>query len=226
VLDECNAYEKINDAAKILNPCFDIYNIGRVCPTPADVLTADSPWKEPYFNRTAVKQALHVPLTAHWKMCTDIPVIANFSDKSPPAALTSGPLQRVIEKTNNVVVAHGTLDMILMLNGTLATLQNLTWNGRQGFTTGLTNPFYVPSVPMATIPSGSGKLGHWVSERGLTLSTVELSGHEVPEYQPAAAFRHLQLLLGLIPNLSEEPIFTTHQSPSWSRNELIGADCD
>jgi carboxypeptidase D len=40
---------------------------------------------------------------------------------------------KVIEATNNVIVGHGDLDMVLIANGTLITLNNLTWNGQQGF---------------------------------------------------------------------------------------------
>jgi len=225
VLEGCDLYDDIYRAVVSLNPCFDIYNIGQVCPTPGDVLTSDSPLDQPYFNRTDVKEAIHAPLAADWKLCTDMPVIANFSDKLLPSALTDGPSQRVIEATNNVTVAHGTLDMILLLNGTLLKLQNLTWNGAQGFTEPPTNPFYVPPDETASLPAGAGELGRWTREHGLTICTVELSGHEIPAYQPAAAFRQLELLLGCIKNLSEVSAFTTQRPPSWSAKELLTADC-
>jgi carboxypeptidase D len=225
ILQECDIYEDIYRASVTLNPCFDIYNVDQVCPTPEDVLTANSPWNQGYFNRSDVKRVIHAPLESTWQLCTDTPVIADFIDQSPPSALTNGPLQRVIEATNNVIVAHGTLDMILLLNGTLLTLQNLTWNGAQGFTAPPVHPFHVPLDMETTLPAGAGELGQWTSDRGLTFCTVELSGHEIPAYQPAAALRQLELLLGRIANLSEVSSFTTRQSPSWSTRQLVDADC-
>lgn len=85
--------------------------------------------------------------------------------------------------------------------------------------------FYVPPDETASLPAGAGELGRWTSERGLTICTVELSGHEIPAYQPAAAFRQLELLLGRIKNLSEVSAFTAQRPPSWSAKELLTADC-
>ena len=50
---------------------------------------------------------------------------------------------KVIEATNNVIVGHGDLDMVLIANGTLLTLNNLTWNGQQGFSEPPIHPLYV-----------------------------------------------------------------------------------
>lgn len=46
-------------------------------------------------------------------------------------------------------------------------------------------------------------------DRGLTFVSVDISGHEVPEFQPSAAYRHLELLLGRIRDLSDTAPFTT-----------------
>lgn len=35
----------------------------------------------------------------------------------------------------------------------------------------------------------AGNFGKWHTERGLTFSTVELSGHMIPQYAPTAAYR-------------------------------------
>ena len=53
------------------------------------------------------------------------------ADTSPPSAI--GALPTVIERTNNVIIAHGMLDYLLLANGTLMTIQNMTWHGHQGF---------------------------------------------------------------------------------------------
>ena len=130
----------------------------------------------------------------------------------------------MIERTNNVVVGSGLLDYLLLTNGTLATLNNMTWNGAQGFSA---NPYvdklFVPNNPFidevffeTTIPAtpvglqaGAGYLGSTYTERGLTFTTVNLAGHEVPQYAAGAAYRHLEFLLGRVGNLTEVGEFTT-----------------
>lgn len=179
-------------------------------------------FKEPYFNRTDVKQALHAPEHVNWTVCTDKAVIVgDLGDLSPPSGINGGPLQKVIESTNNVIVAHGALDMVLIANGTLLTLNNLTWNGRQGFTQPPTEPFFVPysEDPIPGSQAGAGVLGGFVAERGLTFVAIVLAGHEVPEHTPSAGYRHLEYLLGRIDSLDEVSPFTTQpqvQQPNGS----------
>lgn len=232
VTEGCYFYDDIYRAAVALNPCFDIYNVAQMCPIPWDILDppasshdespsgSQMPASAAYFQRADVKTAIHAPVDIEWMLCTDRPVIANWTDMALPSALTGGPLQRIVEATGNVIVAHGTLDMILILNGTLLTLQNLTWNGAQGFSRPPLQPFHVPSRQLSTKDSAlaeegagssigsQGRMGRWISERGLTFCSVELSGHEIPAYQPAAAFRQLELLLGRVANLSEVAPFS------------------
>ena len=38
-------------------------------------------------------------------------------------------LPQVIESTNRVLVGNGNLDMVIITNGTLMSIQNMTWNG-------------------------------------------------------------------------------------------------
>lgn len=57
--------------------------------------------------------------------------------------------------------------------------------------------------------AGSGYLGTWHTERGLTWCDVNHAGHEIPQYVPGAAYRHLEFLLGRISNLGEVSDFTT-----------------
>ena len=140
----------------------------------------------------------------------------------------------MVERTNNVVVGSGLLDYLLLTNGTLATLNNMTWNGAQGFSS---NPYaeklFVPSNPFigqvifetttqpipATavgLQAGAGYLGSAYTERGLTFTTVNLAGHEVPQYAAGAAYRQLEFLLGRIGSLTEVGDFTT-QVDSFAR---------
>jgi carboxypeptidase D len=71
------------------------------------------------------------------------------------------------------------LDMVLISNGTLLMIQNMTWNGTQGFTSKPSDPFYVPyhDDPSASTVAASGVLGTTHTERGLTWVSVDLSGH-------------------------------------------------
>jgi carboxypeptidase D len=138
-----------------------------------------------------------------------------------PSAL--GPLPSVIERTNNVLIGHGLLDFVLLANGTIMTIQNMTWNGLQGFQTAppSTENFYVPYhnglaelfftnvAPGFNADAGAGYLGTWHTERGLTFCTVNLAGHMIPMYSPGAAYRQLEFLLGRIKNLSQQGSFTT-----------------
>ncbi|KJY00422.1 hypothetical protein TI39_contig330g00013 [Zymoseptoria brevis] len=68
--------------------------------------------------------------------------------------------------------------------------------------------------------AGAGNFGKWHTERGLTFSTVVLSGHMVPQYAPSAAYRQLEFLLGRIEDLSVVSDFTT-QTGDFGNNATI-----
>jgi carboxypeptidase D len=118
------------------------------------------------------------------------------------------------------------LDMVLISNGTLLMIQNMTWNGAQGFTSKPSDPFYVRPATFAA----SGVLGTTHTERGLTWVSVNLSGHNkfasqiglsrmltllsvIPQYTPSASYRHLEFLLGRIDPLSSTFPFTIDSYP-------------
>jgi carboxypeptidase D len=69
--------------------------------------------------------------------------------------------------------------MVLISNGTLLMIQNMTWGGAQGFTTEPSDPFYVPyhNEPSLSTLAASGIFGTTHTERGLTWVSVDLSGH-------------------------------------------------
>lgn len=145
-----------------------------------------------------------------WGECSDINVFPN-GDASPPPALTV--LPGVIERTQNVIVSHGLLDMVLIANGTLLQLQNTTWGGLQGFQASpYADALYVPAhgdYADATL-AASGNMGTTHTERGLTYATVALSGHMVPQYQPSVAFRQVEVLLGRVDSLTSKAPFTVN----------------
>ncbi|KAJ4415284.1 hypothetical protein N0V82_007446 [Gnomoniopsis sp. IMI 355080] len=207
-------YNDVFNAVSLINPCFDIYQVATTCPVLWDVLGFPGSFEylpegaSIYFNRTDVKLAINAPLI-EWTECSEINVFVNGDDTSLPSATTV--LPGVIDRTQNVIIGHGALDMILIANGTLLQIQNMTWGGLQGFQSTPSDPFYVPyhtDVSDSTL-AGAGVFGTTISERGLTFVGIDLSGHMVPQYAPTAAFRHVEVLLGRVSSLSSTDPFTT-----------------
>ena len=148
-----------------------------------------------YFNRTDVKKAIHAPLDVEWQSCAVRKVFKG--DHSPSSH--ERVLPQVIKATNRVLIASGDWDTVLPTNGTMLAIQNMTWNGKLGFQSPPIEDFVVPIV--ISYPSAQGIMGKQHFERGLQWVEVYQAGHVVPQYQPAAAWRHLEWLLGRIPAL-------------------------
>ncbi|KAI0206706.1 serine carboxypeptidase [Astrocystis sublimbata] len=225
---ECSElWESVLDEAMSLNPCFDVYQVATTCPLLWDILgfpgsfTYSPEGSGPiYFDRTDVKRAIHADVNTTWEACSSGNVFADGTDSSDPS--TWRVLPHVIDATKNVIIGHGSLDMILLPNGTLLSIQNMTWGGQLGFQKPPVEPFFVPfhkdstaealyeEKNMLTLSSiaGAGVLGTAHTERGLTYVGIDLSGHMVPQYAPSAAFRHLEFLLGRVESLSSTKPFT------------------
>jgi len=219
----CDVFDLIDSAAFDPNPCFDIYEIPAMCPLLWDVLsfptqlvyTPDG--ATTYFNRTDVKKAMHAPLDANWMECTNQAVfIGNGTGPEGEGDNSADPTQKVlpqvIESTNRVLVANGDYDMIIITNGTLMAIQNMTWNGMLGFQEQPSTPINIdiPDLLYADVfaendgvgldgPQGLMGIQHY--ERGLMWAETYQSGHMQPEYQPRVAYRHIQWLLGRIDSL-------------------------
>lgn len=175
------AQNEIFNAAPLTNPCWDVYQVATTCPLLWDVLGFPGSFgylpdgAEIYFNRTEVQKAINAPVQ-EWEECSS-GVLENGD--SPPSGLSV--LPRVIEKNNRTVIGHGMLDFILLANGTLMTIQNMTWNGAQGFSSYPDDDFFVPYHEELNLGSlgAAGNFGKYRTERGLTFVTVDLSGHMV-----------------------------------------------
>ncbi|RYP45861.1 hypothetical protein DL768_007857 [Monosporascus sp. mg162] len=209
-----------------VNPCFNVYQVAATCPLLWDVLGFPGSFgyvpegAEVYFDRPEVKRAIHASESTRWEECASRDVFVGGRDASDPP--TWRVLPHVIEQTQNVIIGHGTLDMILLPNGTLLSIQNMTWGGQLGFRHPPVEPFYVPyhalstgdeiqratdAEALATI-AGAGVMGTAHEERGLTYVAINLAGHMVPQYAPSAAFRQLEVLLGRVPALNSTQTFT------------------
>lgn len=230
-VEGCDVWDDIITAAIYVNPCFNFYHLTDFCPFLWDEMGFPSLANGPnnYFNRSDVQKAINAPST-DYAVCGDDTLFPD-GDQSEPSSFTA--LPSVIERTNNVIVGHGLLDYLLIANGTLATLNNMTWNGAQGFTSAPSDSFYVPynpsiglvvyetsTQPIPAVPvglvGGGGTMGKTHTERGLTYVTVDLAGHEIPQYVPGASYRQLEFLLGRISSLTQIDDHFTTQSGNYS----------
>lgn len=200
----CNTYRIVDNAITILNPCFNAYHTTDFCPLLYNP-------ENPYFNRPDVQAAINAPVGTVWQQCTDVEVFPLNGDQSLSSA-QDGVLQRVIEYTNNAIIGVGLLDFILPLNGTLLALQNMTWNGDQGFQSypGDRKMFvpYHKEYNGGTL-AASGYVGSWGKERGLTFYQVQHAGHQQPQYAPGSSYGVIELMLGRIEALDEMGSFST-----------------
>jgi carboxypeptidase D len=181
--EKCDVFDDILDAVFLVNPCFDVYQIATTCPLLWDVIGFPStfpylpPGAELYFDRSDVKRHLHVPQTTTWVECSLTPVFVNGTDITRPSGLSV--LPGVIERSKRTIIGHGMLDMVLMANGTLLSIQNMTWNGMQGFQSEPKDDFFVPYHTQNSLGTlaGAGVMGTTHTERSLTWVAIQLSGH-------------------------------------------------
>ncbi|KAF2795551.1 carboxypeptidase cpdS precursor [Melanomma pulvis-pyrius CBS 109.77] len=209
--DGCALWNDITNAVMLTNPCFDIYQIATTCPLLWDVLGFPGSFdylpegEQIYFNRTAVQLAINAPVQ-EWNECS-----GGVLDTDTSAPSSYEVLPRVIDGLKRTIIVHADLDWILLGNGTLLTIQNMTWGGLQGFQEQPSADFFVPYHEDFSLTSLSAKgiMGVTHTERKFTWVEQRLSGHMVPQYQPSSGYRHLEFLLGRIDSLESTVPFTT-----------------
>lgn len=188
----CGVFDEYMGAAIDANKHFNIYKIDYRDPTfgPFDrdpLGDPNAPHRfKPFFARHDVQRYINAP-EIDWQTCVswlDIGPFPRGDDSLPPDVSV---LSRVIEKSKKVIIANGDLDGLIITEGIQLSLQNLTWNGAQGFS----KP---PTTPL--IGTTGEHEGFFATERGLTFASVTRSGHQIPQDRPPAGLALLRFLLG------------------------------
>ena len=217
---DCDLFDLVINEMYNINPCFNLYEISAMCPLLWDVLgfpTAivyEPEGASVYFDRPDVKKALHAP-NITWAECSSESVFVG-GDAGPEQEgdTSANPIEKVlpqvIEATNRVLIGNGDFDMVIMTNGTLLSIQNMTWNGHLGFEKKPETPIVIeiPDLMYASVfgnasenpgsagldgPQGVMGIQHY--ERGLMWVETFQSGHMQPQFQPRSSYRHLEWLL-------------------------------
>lgn len=213
---KCDVFDLIYNEVFNINPCFDVYEINLMCPLLWDVLAFptsllyQAPGSTVYFDRADVKRALHAP-DVTWAECSNQPVfVGGNGGPEQEGDLSANPIEhvlpQVIEATNRVLISNGDYDMIILTNGTLLAIQNMTWNGHLGFQEKPSTPINIDIPDLmykdtfrkngaANLDGPQGVMGVQHYERGLMWAQTYMSGHMQPQYQPRVAYRHLEWVL-------------------------------
>ncbi|KAJ4418348.1 hypothetical protein N0V82_005629 [Gnomoniopsis sp. IMI 355080] len=215
----CDLWNDVFNAANEVNPCFSIYTISQLCPMKYDPLGfSDDTNYVPqgsgpvYFDRQDVKNVIHAP-NKTWSFCTNgnPDVFVNGTDTSVVDGPGSQPvLPNVIDRTQNVILGHGSQDFVLISDGTLLSIQNMTFGGMMGFQSRPADPLYIPyhANDDFTTFAGAGVMGTAHKERGLTYIAVSPAGHFLTKDTPAVAFRSMEVLLGRVEGFQSMVPFT------------------
>jgi carboxypeptidase D len=99
-----------------------------------------------YFDREDVKKAMHAPMEVSWSECSG-PVFIGGGGPESEGDLSLDPIQsvlpQVIEATNRVLVSNAALDFVIITDGTLLAIQNMTWGGKLGFQSKPSTPIVI-----------------------------------------------------------------------------------
>lgn len=214
---DCDLFDLAYNEALAVNPCFDLYEINLQCPILWDItgfptaLVYTPEGANVYFDRPDVKRALHAPHNITWAECSDNPVfVGGSAGPEQEGDISANPIEKVlpqvIEGTNRVLIGNGDFDMVIITNGTLLAIQNMTWNGHLGFQEKPETPINIQMTDLAWAETykenglegydgAQGIMGIQHYERGLMWVETFQSGHMQPQFQPRSSYRHLEWLL-------------------------------
>ncbi|KAI0343371.1 alpha/beta-hydrolase [Trametopsis cervina] len=191
VQPSCRMHSPIQRQVTTINPAFDVYRVSDTWPTLWSVIGFPQSTQEfIYFNRTDVQDVIHAP-HIDWEACSSGSVYVNAQGRpgqDQSVASTLSVLPNVIEKSVRTAIVHGLADFILVAEGTRIAIQNMTWNGLQGFQS--------PIEPDNFLVENMGSFGNMHQERGLTYVEFSFSGHMTPQFVPWAAFQTIAFVLG------------------------------
>ncbi|EPQ57234.1 alpha/beta-hydrolase [Gloeophyllum trabeum ATCC 11539] len=174
---------------------FDVYFV-------PDALDPEAPLDPSVFlNDNQTRAALHAPTSKDWVLEFDYPFGSTYNYTFPgggtnefgdpsvePMAFLSELAQNATKNNVSMIFYSGNADLLVGHRGTEVTIQNTTWGGIQGFTRKPSTPWYDDDGNFAGIVH---------QERNLTYVLFVGAGHEVPEYEPAAAWVFLrEFILG------------------------------
>ncbi|KAJ5907767.1 Peptidase S10 serine carboxypeptidase [Penicillium taxi] len=160
--------------------CYDVYDISHDCSTISPL-----PLLASYFSRKDVQSALHVSNSGDYSACNSdiLATILAAASPVPPEYLILPSL--VTDHNVSLHLYNGELDMLINYIGTELSIQNMTWNGAQGFSKKPSQLFYaddaLPSLTKQTSSkSSTGKpAGTWAAERGVSYHLFNGAGHSV-----------------------------------------------
>ncbi|KAL3450697.1 Alpha/Beta hydrolase protein [Aspergillus insuetus] len=134
-------------------PCFDVYDIRHDCSTVDSLSLVSS-----YFSRADVQAALNIarrptstsaadaespgPSPSEYAACNSTILDILLGSQSPRAPVYSILPTLVTSHNISLHIYFGEYDMLLNHYGAELVLQNMTWNGAQGFSQPINRPFY------------------------------------------------------------------------------------
>jgi carboxypeptidase D len=124
-----------------------------------------------FFNNATVQAYIHSPAKDNAKRCVRGIFYPDEDQSIPPDRspdFKKPLLARMIQQNKKYILMSSEYDYKLITNGTILALQNLTWNGAQGFSK-------IPQTPIFDVEKKQRGLA--ITERGLTFATIKGSGH-------------------------------------------------
>lgn len=167
-------------------PCFDIYDIHHNCSAISPL-----PLLATYFSRNDVQSALHVKNSGSYSACNSTILNTLLAAQSPTPPEYSILPKLITAHNVSLHIYSGEWDMLINHVGTELSIQNMTWNGKQGFERKPSKSFLADDAA----PDSAKKMSHspapagiWAAERGVSYHLFREAGHSVFANKPREMF--------------------------------------